>query len=448
MTYEQIIDYLYHAAPLFQNIGAGAYKEGLDNTLALDEHFNHTHRHYRTIHVAGTNGKGSVSHTLAAILQQAGLRVGLYTSPHLKDFRERIRVNGKMIPKERVIEFVEQERSFFEPLSPSFFELTTALAFKYFAECEVDVAVIEVGLGGRLDCTNIITPDLSVITNISMDHTQLLGNTLAAIAREKAGIIKACLPVVVGETGGNIDVRDVFMRRAKDVAAPIRFADEEPWVVQSAPDSDGGREYALFGGTRLKAQLGGACQRHNTSTILCAIDVLMQQDYYSDVLLRHPQALREGFADVSGITGLQGRWQRLHDKPLAVCDVGHNIAGIQYVTEQLLQQSCKRIRIVFGMVDDKDYRGALKLLTDIVKQRGADFYLTQPSSARALPVTTLAQAAQELFPANADFSITQHTSVYDAYLTALNDADSDDFVFVGGSCYVVADLLSALDTAI
>ena len=214
MTYSQAIEYLYNSAPLFQNIGAGAYKEGLSNTLALDVHFAHPHRSYRTIRVAGTNGKGSTSHTLAAILQRAGYRVGLYTSPHLVDFRERIRVNGAMIPRERVVDFVEHERDFFEPLHPSFFELTTALAFKYFEEEGVDIAVIEVGLGGRLDCTNIISPVLSVITNISFDHVQLLGDTLPKIAAEKAGIIKPGVPVVVGETGGVLEVREVFAKKA------------------------------------------------------------------------------------------------------------------------------------------------------------------------------------------------------------------------------------------
>ena len=226
MTYSEAIEYLFTSAPLFQNIGAGAYKEGLSNTEALDAHFGHPHRKYMTIHVAGTNGKGSVSHTIAAILQCAGYRVGLYTSPHLVDFRERIRVNGEMISKERVIKFVEEERSFFEPLHPSFFELTTALAFKYFEEAGVDIAVIETGLGGRLDCTNIISPILSVITNISFDHVQFLGDTLSAIAEEKAGIIKPSIPVVIGETGGNNDIKTVFAEKASKTHSPIYFADE------------------------------------------------------------------------------------------------------------------------------------------------------------------------------------------------------------------------------
>ena len=225
MNYQDTLEYLYNSAPMFQQIGAGAYKEGLENTLALDAHFGHPHRQYRTIHVAGTNGKGSCSHTLAAILQAAGYQVGLYTSPHLVDFRERIRINGQPIPKEDVVHFVEEERSFFEPLHPSFFELTTALAFKYFADKQVDVAIIEVGLGGRLDCTNIITPDLCIITNISLDHTQFLGNTLAQIAGEKAGIIKSNIPVIIGET--TPETRPVFLQKAQEVKTAIHFAEDE-----------------------------------------------------------------------------------------------------------------------------------------------------------------------------------------------------------------------------
>ena len=231
MTYEETIDYLFHATPVFENVGASAYKEGLTNTLALDEHFNHPHRQYKTIHVAGTNGKGSCSHTLASILQAEGYKVGLYTSPHLIDFRERIRVNGQCIDQERVIRFVEEERSFFEPLHPSFFELTTALAFTYFAEQKVDVAVIEVGLGGRLDCTNIITPILSIITNISLDHTQFLGNTLPLIAKEKAGIIKNRIPVVVGET--TAETKNVFEEVANQHDAPLIFAEDNNEIIAS-----------------------------------------------------------------------------------------------------------------------------------------------------------------------------------------------------------------------
>ena len=241
MNYDETIEYLFKAAPLFQNVGGAAYKEGLSNTHLLDNYFNHPHTNFKTIHVAGTNGKGSCAHTLATILQHKGLRVGLYTSPHLIDFRERIRVNGEMIPKDEVVNFVAEHRHFFEPLHPSFFELTTALAFKYFAEAKVDVAVIEVGLGGRLDCTNIITPVLSIITNISLDHTQFLGDTLAKIANEKAGIIKANVPVIIGEA--NAETRPVFEAQAKSVGAPITFAEDEMEVIDSYVNAKDSRHY-------------------------------------------------------------------------------------------------------------------------------------------------------------------------------------------------------------
>ena len=412
MTYEQTIDYLFHAAPLFQNIGAGAYKEGLANTLALDEHFGHPHRSYKTIHVAGTNDKGSVSSTLAAILQSAGYRVGLYTSPHMEDFRERIRVNGQLIPKERVVRFVAEERSFFEPLHPSFFELTTALAFKYFAEAGVDVAVVEVGLGGRMDCTNIITPLVSIITNISFDHTQFLGNTLAEIAAEKAGIIKPGVPVVVGEAP-DPEVHRVFLSKAAQMAAPIRFADQEQWPS-------------------VAGQLQGSYQQKNAATIQCAVDVLRHQAG-SDLQLS-PQAVAQGFAHVCELTGLSGRWQQLGSAPTVVCDAGHNVGGIRYVARQLQEQPCDTLRVVFGMVGDKDVRGVLSLMP-----QAATYYFTQPSCARALPAEQLAAIAAEL-----GLKGRVVPSVAEAYHEALNDASAADFIFVGGSCYVVADLLATI----
>jgi len=416
MDYKQTIQYLYHAAPMFSNIGAGAYKEGLSTTHALDEHFGHPHRQFRTIHVAGTNGKGSVSSTIAAILQSAGLKVGLYTSPHLVDFRERIRVNGRMIPKRRVIDFVRQERAFFEPLSPSFFELTTALAFLYFAEQKIDVAVVEVGLGGRLDCTNIIQPDLCVITNISFDHQQFLGDTLPLIAAEKAGIIKPGVPVVVGETNGHGDVREVFERTAASQGSAIRFADEETF-----PEAD--------------YELKGDYQRANMATVQCALSELMKQPYYARVLT--PKAIARGFLHVMELTGLQGRWQQLRAEPTVVCDAGHNAAGIAYVVRQLQAQPNPHLRIVFGMVSDKDYAFALSALETLHER--ATYYFTQPSSKRALPAATLAAP----FIAK---NIPVHTfpTVPEAVAAALRDATPTDFVFVGGSCYVIADLLGAL----
>ncbi|MFQ9997277.1 MAG: bifunctional folylpolyglutamate synthase/dihydrofolate synthase, partial [Hoylesella buccalis] len=320
MTYEETIDYLFHATPVFENVGASAYKEGLTNTLALDEHFNHPHRQYKTIHVAGTNGKGSCSHTLASILQAEGYKVGLYTSPHLIDFRERIRVNGQCIDQERVIRFVEEERSFFEPLHPSFFELTTALAFTYFAEQKVDVAVIEVGLGGRLDCTNIITPILSIITNISLDHTQFLGNTLSLIAKEKAGIIKNRIPVVVGET--TAETKNVFEEVANQHEAPLIFAEDNNEIIASRYDNAlQERIYKTQSFGEIHGDLMGNYQDKNANTVLNAVKVLKN----NNLIKLSDNSVRQGFKQVSSTTGLLGRWQCIQKSPATYCDTGHNV---------------------------------------------------------------------------------------------------------------------------
>ena len=406
MTYEETVEYLFHVTPVFEKTGASAYKEGLSNTHALDEHFGHPHRQFKTIHVAGTNGKGSCSHTLAAILQSAGYKVGLYTSPHLVDFRERIRINGQCISKEYVVEFVEQERSFFEPLHPSFFELTTAMAFKYFAEQAVDIAVIEVGLGGRLDCTNIITPVLSIITNISFDHTQFLGNTLAKIAGEKAGIIKKDVPVVIGET--TPETLPVFQKKATAKSAPLHLAE----AFEVAHDYD--------------FELKGLYQQKNKQTILCAVNCL------KDVFTIAEEAIKKGMAHVCELTGLTGRWQTLQTRPLVICDTGHNVGGWQYLAEQIKAQTCKTLRIVFGMVDDKDINTVMQLLP-----KQAVYYFTQASSHRAIPV----HKVQEIATAH-QLEGTTFSNVKDAYQQALSDAHPDDFIFVGGSSYLVADLLT------
>ena len=406
MTYEETVEYLFHVTPVFEKTGASAYKEGLINTHALDEHFGHPHRQFKTIHVAGTNGKGSCSHTLAAILQSAGYKVGLYTSPHLVDFRERIRINGQCISKEYVVDFVEQERSFFEPLHPSFFELTTAMAFKYFAEQAVDIAVIEVGLGGRLDCTNIITPVLSIITNISFDHTQFLGNTLAKIAGEKAGIIKKNVPVVIGET--TPETLPVFQKKAAAKSAPLHLAD----AFEVAHDYD--------------FELKGLYQQKNKQTILCAVNCL------KDVFTIPEEAIKKGMAHVCELTGLTGRWQTLQTRPLVICDTGHNVGGWQYLAEQIKAQTCKTLRIVFGMVDDKDINTVMQLLP-----KQAVYYFTQASSHRAIPV----HKVQEIGKAH-QLEGTTFSNVKDAYQQALSDAHPDDFIFVGGSSYLVADLLT------
>ena len=427
MNYEQTVEYLFNSTPVFEKVGASAYKEGLDNTVALDNHFGNPHRKFRTIHVAGTNGKGSSSHTLAAILQAEGYRVGLYTSPHLVDFRERIRVNGTPIGKDYVVDFVRDHRAFFEPLHPSFFELTTALAFKYFAEQQVDIAVIEVGLGGRLDCTNIITPVLSVITNISLDHTQFLGNTLAQIAGEKAGIIKHGVPVVVGET--TPETRPVFEQKARLMQAPILLAEDAPEVTAAHMLPEGGISYDTRSFGTLKGELSGTYQQKNANTVLTAVGELMRQG-----IIRHGEAVAEGFAHVCEATGLEGSWQQLQTAPRVVCDTGHNVGGWQYLSRQIAAQPCKQLRIVFGMVDDKDIDTVMQLLPG-----NAVYHFTQASTHRAIPVDRVMEKARQH-----GLEGTPHSTVEEAYRQALAEADTDDFIFVGGSSYVVADLLTAL----
>ncbi len=374
MNYEETLHYLYNSTPLFQHVGKDAYKEGLDNTHLLDAHFGHPHRKFRTIHVAGTNGKGSCSHTLAAILQSAGYKVGLYTSPHLVDFRERIRINGETVSEQFVVDFVAEHRHLFEPLHPSFFELTTAMAFHYFAQEQVDVAIIEVGLGGRLDCTNIIRPDLCVITNISFDHVMFLGDTLAKIASEKAGIIKAGIPAVIGET--TPETRAVFAARANEVNAPIVFAEDEQLLKSASFSTNGKHLYQTADYADLEGELGGLCQEKNTNTLLSAIRQLEQAGY------RFTEAdVRQGFAHVCELTGLMGRWQKLSDSPTLVCDTGHNTGGIAYIVEQLKHQTYRQLRIVIGMVNDKDVSGVLAMLP-----KDATYYFTKASVKRALPL--------------------------------------------------------------
>ncbi len=424
MNYQEVIQYLYNATPVFEHIGAAAYKPGLQTTEALDAHYGHPHEHYRTIHVAGTNGKGSVSHSLASILQEAGLRVGLYTSPHLVDFRERIRVNGECISEDYVIRFVEdfirwnsadeQSTEHQDTLYPSFFELTTALAFKYFADANVDVAVVEVGLGGRLDCTNIIRPELCVITNIALDHTQFLGSTLAEIASEKAGIIKPGVPVVIGET--TPETKPVFEKKAQETHAPIFYAEDFTWPAP-LPDFE----------------LKGSYQTRNLQTILCAANQLEEIEKHNveNIVSVIPQAL----SHVCQNTGLMGRWQTLHEQPLVVCDTGHNPAAWQYLAPQITSQPCRQLRIVFGMVDDKDIDTVLAMLP-----KHACYYFTQASTHRAIPAERVAELAR-----HHQLNGNTYPTVAQAFQAAFADAHPDDFIFVGGSSYVVADLLSDID---
>ena len=408
MTYKETIEYLFNSTPVFEHVGASAYKPGLQTTEILDAHYGHPHKNFKTIHIAGTNGKGSVSHSLASILQEAGYKVGLYTSPHLIDFRERIRVNGIPVSEEYVIRFVEDFKLLnskrIHPLSPSFFELTTALAFKYFADEKVDIAVIEVGLGGRLDCTNIITPILSVITNISFDHTQFLGNTLAQIASEKAGIIKHQVPVVIGET--TKETRPVFENKAKEMDAPIFFAEE---IDRSECD-----QYDF--------ELKGTYQKKNLRTILCATKRLP---------FIHPEHIQKGLTNVCKNTGLMGRWQTLSTNPLIICDTGHNVGGWKYLAPQISSVPCDRLHIVFGMVDDKDIRNVLSMLP-----KNAVYYFTQANNHRAIPAQQVGELAKEYrLPGNT------YPTVAQAYEEAKSSASEKDFIFIGGSSYIVADLL-------
>ena len=427
MNYQETIQYLYNSTPVFEHVGASAYKEGLDNSLALDAYLGMPHRTFKSIHVAGTNGKGSTSHTLAAILQACGYRVGLYTSPHLVDFRERIRINGEPLSESYVVDFVAKHRAFFEPLYPSFFELTTAMAFSYFAESHVDVAVIEVGLGGRLDCTNIISPILSVITNISLDHTGFLGDTLAQIAVEKAGIIKPNTPVVVGET--TVETRQVFENTAKEQHAPVIWAEQNPEVLQWQHRSEGGMSLQTHSFSDIVFELGGDYQHHNANTILTAARQLQAMGFGITA-----QEVAQGMGTVCRSTGLQGRWQTLSHAPTVVCDTGHNVAGWQYLSSQIRAQSYRTLRMVFGMVDDKDLDTVLTLLP-----KDATYYFTQASTHRAVPSEVVAQKAAK----NA-LQGTIYNNVYAAYKAALSDAEKDDFIFVGGSSYVVAALLANL----
>ena len=427
MNYQETLNYLYNSTPVFEHVGAVAYKEGLQNTLALDKHFNHPHTNFKTIHIAGTNGKGSCSHSLASILQEAGYKVGLYTSPHLVDFRERIRVNGQCISKERVVKFVKDERKFFEPLHPSFFELTTALAFKYFDEQKVDIAIIEVGLGGRLDCTNIISPILSIITNISFDHTQFLGDTLAKIAAEKAGIIKKGVPVIIGEA--NEETRPVFQSKANEVNSDIVFAEDNAIVTSSSPIVDGGRRYNLSNNSTLVGELSGDYQERNMNTILCACNILKQMN-----IINNDDIIAKGLTNICKNTGLLGRWQTIQNNPTVVCDTGHNVGGWNYLAPQIKRQQCNQLRIVFGMVDDKDINSVMFLLP-----KNAIYYWTQAESKRAIKAERVAEIAIKH-----DLRGEIFDNVEVAYTKALQDSNKDDFVFVGGSSYIVADLLTFL----
>ena len=442
MNIQETLNYLFTALPMFSKIGAPAYKVGLDNTLALDRYFNHPHRKFRSIHVAGTNGKGSVSHLLAAALQRSGYKTGLYTSPHLKDFGERIRINGEMISEKFVVDFVARHRAFFDELCPSFFEMSVLMAFDYFAENEVDVAVIEVGLGGRLDSTNIITPALSVISNISLDHTNLLGDTIEKIAAEKAGIIKSRVPVVIGEASG---VRSVFEEKAAQINAPVYFAEEcydvQPVIVGSESAMKNEFQYFLkkpyknwSAAGELQTDLLGDYQQKNLATVLTAVQILNENGFCIS-----ENAVNEGFSNVVQLTGLRGRWQILQNRPLIIADIGHNEAGIASAVGQLRKllhkygtaTRYKQLHIVFGIVNDKDISKILPLLPNT-----AVYYFTRANIPRALPETELQMQAEK-------FALQgrAYPTVAQAFEAAKQNAQADDIIFVGGSNFVVAEAI-------
>ncbi|WP_346857020.1 folylpolyglutamate synthase/dihydrofolate synthase family protein [uncultured Draconibacterium sp.] len=432
LNYAATLEYLFGQLPMFQRSGPAAYKNNLDNTLQLDRLYGNPHQKFKTIHVAGTNGKGSVAHMLASVLQSAGFKTGLYTSPHLKDFRERIRINGEMIPESEVVSWVENYRinNDLWKIEPSFFELTVAMAFDYFARQEVDFAVVEVGLGGRLDSTNIITPEVSVITNIGLDHTNLLGETLPEIAGEKAGIIKTNVPVVIGTT--QIETSAVFQKVADQKNTRIYFADEEFEVVYSTLGMDGKQNLKVEKNAKsvlpgLKLDLLGIYQHKNIPAVLKAVELLNEKGIHiSD------ESLYGALANVSEKSGLLGRWQVLGNNPLVVCDTGHNEDGIKAVVEQINNTAFKNLHIVFGTVGDKSPDKVLALLP-----KNAKYYFVRANLPRAMDETELLHRAVE-------FGLTgdSYTSVAQGVEAAYVNADKNDFVFIGGSTFVVAEILS------
>lgn len=432
MTYEETLQYLYSACPAFHQIGAGAYKPGLENTWALMQYLGNPHTAFPAVHIAGTNGKGSVSHMIAASLQQMGLKVGLYTSPHLVDYRERIRINGRMISREFVVNFVEKHKAFLEEVHPSFFEITMALAFDCFASEKVDIAVVEVGLGGRLDATNVLTPLMSVITNIGMDHTEFLGNTLAQIAGEKAGIIKPNVPCVIGETDS--ETMPVFMRKAEEcgiLGDGLETSDCQLFFADQCCYLNRERQRIVEA-----CELKGIYQQKNCQTAFVALralwPILLREGIVNEQV-SFADAVASGFGQVCTLTGLRGRWETLATKPTIICDTGHNSHGIKYVVEQLRSEKCKmqnaKLRMVFGMVNDKDVDVVLNLLP-----KDAEYYFTQAKTTRAIPAAELQGMAPWL-------QGRAYASVSEAVEAAQKDATQEDLIFIGGSNYVVGEAL-------
>lgn len=411
MTYKETLDYLYDKLPMFQRIGKAAYKANLDNTLALCSALNHPENGFKSIHIAGTNGKGSTSHALAAVFQLHGFKTGLYTSPHLIDFRERIKINGINISESAVIDFVLKNQTVIEEIKPSFFEVTVAMAFDYFRTEKVDIAIIETGLGGRLDSTNVITPELSIITNISFDHTDLLGDTLPKIASEKAGIIKSGVPVVIGET--DPETAPVFEMKAEELHAEIYFADHN----------------TNYYNTEIPTDLGGIYQQKNMVTVLQSIEILEKIGYQFSKLL-----IAKALNNIVSLTGLRGRWEILSNKPFIVCDTGHNEAGISQAMEGLRQVKYKNLYMVFGVVNDKNTQKIWPYLP-----KAAKYFFCKPSIPRGKSSADLLLEAESY-----GFNGTAIDNVFEAFNKAKAECSSDDAIYIGGSTFVVADLLTEL----
>ncbi|MCF8374707.1 MAG: bifunctional folylpolyglutamate synthase/dihydrofolate synthase [Bacteroidales bacterium] len=427
MNFNEAVKFLYDQLPMFQRTGKAAYKSNLNNTRLLDSYFGSPHRQFKSVHVAGTNGKGSVSHLLASILQTAGYKTGLYTSPHMKSFRERVRVNGAMIPESEVVDFVLKHKAIIDEIKPSFFEMTVAMAFDYFARQQVDIAIVEVGLGGRLDSTNIIDPILSIITNISFDHTEFLGDTIQKIAFEKAGIIKAGRPVIIGESQD--EIRHVFIDKARELNSPIFFADQVYDIPYSTRNMEGHQVFNVFSNRQmvydhLSVELLGMYQKKNVITCLAAIDELREQS-----ILIEDEHIYEALKNTAKLTGLLGRWQVLGANPLIVADSGHNEDGIKQVVDQLNQTAFKKLHIVVGMVNDKNIEKALSLLP-----KNARYYFTKANIPRALNEQELKTKALQLGLSGDCFP-----SVEQAINAAKSQAETEDMIFIGGSTFVVAE---------
>lgn len=425
--WERTLDYLFNQRPAFERDGAHGYKPGLDTAIALDKLYNEPHRRFRSIHIAGTNGKGSTAHMLASCLQQCGYRVGLFTSPHLIDFRERIRVNGRKISRNFVMKWVsDYQKKNISFIQPSFFELTSAMAFDYFATRNVNVAIIETGLGGRLDSTNIITPEMSIITNIGLEHQQFLGDTIEEITREKAGIIKHGQPVIIGHADGI--VREVLESEAKRLYSEIKFAQDVPQVLKVQHEGDMLRLTTKDFGI-IDCDLTGDYQAENVNTVLTTLKMLKRLKYRIK-----EKAIQDGFAHVMEYTGLMGRWMKIDDNPLTICDSAHNPPAIELAMRQLRRERYDKIHMVMGFMADKDVNAMLKMLP-----ANASFYFTQAHNSRAMTVNELQQLA-----AKQGIKSTTYDSVTDALKAARENAGANDLVYVGGSMYVLAELLTAI----